>query len=38
MANSTLECALKSLQEKFGFSEFKSTLQQDAVLAVIQGI
>ncbi len=34
----TLECALKTLLEKFGHTDFKSTLQKDAVLAVVQGM
>lgn len=37
MGNDTLETVHKTLQEKFGHTEFKSTLQKDAVLAAIQG-
>lgn len=38
MGNDTLETVHKTLQEKFGHTEFKSTLQKDAVLAAIQGM
>jgi hypothetical protein len=38
MGNDTLETVLKTLEEKFGHNDFKSTLQKDAVLAVVKGI
>ena len=37
MGNETLETVLKTLEDKFGHTDFKSTLQKDAVLAVVQG-
>ncbi|XP_057367265.1 ATP-dependent DNA helicase Q5-like [Daphnia carinata] len=37
MGNDTLETVHKTLEEKFGHTEFKSTLQKDAVLAAIEG-
>ena len=36
--NKTLECALKVLSEKFGHENFKSSLQQEAVMAVVKGM
>ena len=38
MGNDTLDSVLKTLKEKFGHSEFKSSLQKDAVIAAVQGI
>jgi hypothetical protein len=37
MGDDTLETVLKTLEEKFGHSDFKSSLQKEAVLAVVQG-
>lgn len=38
MGTNEIENIMKILEEKFGHTKFKSSLQKDAVLAAVQGI